>query len=60
MDTQDHITEHRKGQHLIAEERHDIEPPPCPPPASLLAMTAETFPGRASRPYMGWLPLREA
>ncbi len=25
MDTQDYITEHRKGQHLLAEERHEIE-----------------------------------
>ncbi len=25
MDTQDYITEHRKGQHLSAEERHEIE-----------------------------------
>lgn len=25
MDTQDYTTEHRKGQHLLAEERHEIE-----------------------------------
>ena len=25
MDTQDYNTEHRKGQHLLAEERHEIE-----------------------------------
>ena len=25
MNTQDYITEHRKGQHLLAEERHEIE-----------------------------------
>lgn len=25
MDTQNYITEHRKGQHLLAEERHEIE-----------------------------------
>ena len=25
MDTQNHIIEHRKGQHLLAEERHEIE-----------------------------------
>ena len=25
MDTQDYTTEHRKGQHLFAEERHEIE-----------------------------------
>ena len=25
MDTQNHSTEHRKGQHLLAEERHEIE-----------------------------------
>lgn len=25
MDTQDYIIEHRKGQHLLAEERHEIE-----------------------------------
>ena len=25
MDTQDYITEHRKGQHLLAEARHEIE-----------------------------------
>ena len=24
MDTQDYTTEHRKGQHLLAEERHEI------------------------------------
>lgn len=35
MDTQDYITEHRKGQHLLAEEHHEIEVrlkdgwPPC-------------------------------
>ena len=25
MDTQNYTTEHRKGQHLLAEERHEIE-----------------------------------
>ena len=25
MDMYDHIIEHRKGQHLLAEERHEIE-----------------------------------
>ena len=25
MDTQGYITEHRKGQHLLPEERHEIE-----------------------------------
>ena len=25
MDTQNFSTEHRKGQHLLAEERHEIE-----------------------------------
>ena len=25
MDTQDYTSEHRKGQHLLAEERHEIE-----------------------------------
>ena len=25
MDIQNYTTEHRKGQHLLAEERHEIE-----------------------------------